>query len=737
MSVVLEKPAVQVDLEPQRRSVRRQLDLARHILRRCLAVEGLFWLFALIVGLAVSTLAVDWLLRLSWSTRVIVGIFALAAIAITAWRKLLRPLTMRLSDQLLADMFDKYLPGVGQKVANVLELPRLLRRPRETSPRLVQRAVSLQALELADVDFTQLLDRRRNGRLFFGILTACALPVVLFASLPEITHIWTRRWLLFEDVRWPQRTYLNVEGLGARDVLFAPHGEGLLVKVSARGNFQQGRNGWELTGRGATFVVPTRNKPTSAVPEQVVITSRTVGGVERHATFTKFASSDFRYELPPVSEETHIVIRGGDDWLGPIRVQPIHRPAIDSLKLLAQPPGKGKPRTYDLRELDTQLMFLPHTRLQLDVMATQPLAAAELVEKDQPPLPIELAGRSFSTRWEMQRSLALELRMRDRETGLASKPYFLSIGLLDDRAPRLTIRSTGVGRRVTGQARLPLSMHVVDDFGIVQVDLETERTVAVAEKVQTGRDRFEIAKATADMSEEEAKTWDPEYRFSVAKAKVTPGSVLKVRAAAKDGCLTGPQTGFSRWVVFQVVTPEELFYEILMRQREQRARFAAALANSRTQLAAAKEAKTPADAAALGRKHQLIARQVWQIASQLDASLEEMTLNELGSPQARELLEQTIIVPMRKLHEEQMSRLKSDYDAIAASSQIVDAKRKKAVELQEQVVATMQRILERMSQWESFVDVINQLREIMKLQNHLLETTEKMKKQRLDDVFDR
>ena len=42
--------------------------------------------------------------------------------------------------------------------------------------------------------------------------------------------------------------------------------------------------------------------------------------------------------------------------------------------------------------------------------------------------------------------------------GLSSKPYYLTIGLLKDREPRLTIRASGVGRRVTPVARIPLAV---------------------------------------------------------------------------------------------------------------------------------------------------------------------------------------------------------------------------------------------------------------------------------------
>ena len=49
----------------------------------------------------------------------------------------------------------------------------------------------------------------------------------------------------------------------------------------------------------------------------------------------------------------------------------------------------------------------------------------------------------------------------------------------------------------------------------------------------------------------------------------------------------------------------------------------------------------------------------------------------------------------------------------------------------------MQQILDKMSQWESFVDVVNQLKQVIKSQNGLLETTEEMRKNIVKDLFDK
>src|SRR5204862_297592 len=85
--------------------------------------------------------------------------------------------------------------------------------------------------------------------------------------------------------------------------------------------------------------------------------------------------------------------------------------------------------------------------------------------------------RHAAARWTMKESQTLEIQLVASETGLSSRPYFLPIGLLKDREPRVTVRSTGVGRRITPQARLPLILQALDDFGLTRLSWELERTV--------------------------------------------------------------------------------------------------------------------------------------------------------------------------------------------------------------------------------------------------------------------
>lgn len=61
--------------------------------------------------------------------------------------------------------------------------------------------------------------------------------------------------------------------------------------------------------------------------------------------------------------------------------------------------------------------------------------------------------------------------------------------------------------------------------------------------------------------------------------------------------------------------------------------------------------------------------------------------------------------------------------------------RKDAADREERIASTMTDILRQMAQWDSFVDVINQLNEVIKIETGVKEQTEKEHKKTIEGVF--
>ncbi|REK08606.1 MAG: hypothetical protein DWQ37_19910 [Planctomycetota bacterium] len=739
MSVADPERIDQSALRQAQARVMRRLDRLRRALRAHLIVEGMFWVVGAVFAAVLVSLLLDRWLRFDPPTRWVLLALALAGIAYVVYRRLIQPLRVPLEYLDLAELLDRRAPGVGQQISNVLQLPDLLTAEDHASASMVQASVldCAQALDRRDLDGT--LNRQRRRKLLgeVGVLLGLALGFAVLA--PDVTELWARRWLAGSPVRWPQQTYLSVQGVGDDGVLMVPRGELALVQIDAAPEFEeQGDGRFSVAGRGKTpLVVESTAVPKSVPPQGVSVSYRLSDGSKRRGNAEQFDETRFRYELPPLAEPATMHLTGGDDWLGPILIEPIDRPAVRSLEISALRPGASQPETIRVGEGTSQLLFLPKTQLELTLVADAPLSAADALNTGQPASGWSRQDeRTYQLAWTMSESMALEFRLRGQRGELLSKPYFLAIGLLKDREPRLTIRAAGVGRRVTPVARLPLFVRANDDFGLGNLALDWELASIREGKQHVETEQLPLADLTPpDENTELLTQFEYDNELALSDTGLVAGNVLKLRGVATDASALGEQTGHSRWLQFQIVTPDELFYEILMRQREQRAQFAEALESAKAQAKGLAELDGTAALPGLARSQQVINRRVWKVANQLSASLVEMTLNDLANEQARDNLQSAIITPLETLHADLLSRLRAEIDAVGRGGQVAEDKRAEAQALADQSVEVMESILAQMALWESFIDVINQLRHIVEQQSDILKDSEEMQQERTESLF--
>lgn len=721
-------------------AVRARLATVRRRLRGQLLLEGLAWGFGTAVVLTFSSLVLDWYGRPDLSVRVALLLLGLMGLAFVATRRLYQPVQLKLDDLDLAELLERRQRGTGERLANVLLLPQVAEQDRSSSRAMIAAAVKADYAALESVDLHAAFDAQRQTRTW-TILAALAVPMVIWLVVsPSTLSLWCRRWLGGSDIRWPQQNYLSVVGLGQDRIIRVPRGESTLLQIEAQPTFEQGRRGWHLAGRGGTLIVEGSQPPTPLVPKAVQLRMMLADGTRRTGTCTQVGDSRFRYEMPPLNDPVRVTITGGDDWLAPLTIEPIDRPTINKITLTARTPGKEEPDVVRTDDSERQLLFLTGTQLELDLRVSEHVVATRvsIAGKDTPLALTPHDMNAFRLSWELKEPVTFEFQLVS-ETGLESKPQFLTIGLLNDRPPRLTLRSSGVGRRITPVARIPLQCRIVDDYGLREVILEAEDTRIVDSKPVTAIKPWKTETFDGASSPGGAKLpleFDTNPMFPVAELALTPGSGLRVRARAADACVLGSQSAESRWLAFQIVSVDELFYEILTRQREQRNRFGKAVEQAKTQAEELQRATLPAEIAALGRNQQAIARQVSQVTNQLDASLTEMTLNEVGTDAARQLLLKTIIEPLQAIQQQPFADLKQHFDTLARGERLVAERHEAAIAAQMEINQRLQRILDQMSQWESFVDVVNQLRHVITTEDQIRDGTEQMQNQQVEDVFE-
>ena len=739
MSTLNDLPTLETIREGQR-ALRADLARLRRRLRLELAFEFVAEAAAALVALGAVLVALDWMFRPELPARMVLLSLGLAGVVgFLVVRAARRLRTARLDEIGLALTLDHHRPGLGARVVDVLQLPGLLDEESSTaSPAMVRLAVHQAGEALGRSDWRRLWNRRRTAERTGLLLAALLVPIGFAAMAPDAARLSLARWLRGSTERWPQQTYLTVMGLNDQGRLLAPRDERVVMEVrSDLPSLERRMNRWAIGGRGEPFFL--RWEPTNPqTPDEVVVRERLAQGASRTGKMALVAPSRFQYEFPPSSTSSSFELTGGDDWLEPIVVERVDRPSLAQVRLRVKEPGSADPEFRAVDSVQNPL-FLPDSQIELTLVGDQDLAEARLkLNPGEAPPPSRTGERSFSTTWTLREAATLEIVLKSAENGLDSRPSFLSIGLLRDREPRVSLRALGIGARVTPVATIPLTLAATDDFGLAALRIQEERTSVVESDEKPEQT---TAKTTINLpfeSDPGNPTLDRQIRHdaSLQANSPKPGTILRFTGEADDHCVQGTQTGRSSALTLQVVSADELFYEILVRQRAERAKFLELLETAEKRAEALEGDPQPEALVQAMRAEQTSARRVDQIAGRIADSLQEMKLNQVGSPKSHRLLQEGVVDPLRSLASGPMARLRGLLQTLAGAAPGQSASLDEARKLRAEIVAEMRKILEQMSQWESFVDVVNQVADVIKLQQQVLDETEKARETRAEEVFD-
>jgi hypothetical protein len=683
--------------------VQRLTVFRRHVVRHLL-FAGAARVVAEVALFCVLSLLLDRWLRLSLPARVIFLILVACALAHEVWKHILQPL--KVPDDLvgMAAAIDRVRgnrngTSLAPRVATVLELPELLNRDAPPSAVIVERAVIKADETLREVRFESALNGRRHKLNFGSIIAILVIAILLMVLNLRTVGLWARRWFGGSNEPWPQRTYLVVSGLRDGKII-VPRGEPYTLRITA--------------GK-------------SEVPEIVSLRIREGKGPRTSAAMTKFAANDFRYDLPAVLQSVTIEAEGGDDETGTITIDPVDRPRIKTLVLTSQHPTEREPQIHNFSGQDADLAFLRKTNLKLEFQANVPIAEAKVM--GAPAEVKQVADDRFVISWSHEKPVAMQIELLSSQAKLTSLPTPVTIGLKIDQPPRVSLSFSGVRQRITPMAKIPLTILARDDYGVADMALSSKAEFLDANKKQQSVTASKPLGPFDSVEQEIQQKQD----FDVTALKLLPNTILSLTASATDQRYESPQVGSSRAAIFRIVAPEELFREILLRQQGERAKFRKQIDEANKIKESLTTLTTPQAGAALARQHRNVQREVQRIATSLADSILEMRLNGLGTPEAYDMMQKNVLTPLKQMDTELMIPQRDALDALGSQ----EVKLEDVSNRQDQIVTKMNQILKQMAQWDSFVDVLNQLNEIIRLQEGVKVGTEGLKTKQTEDVFDK
>ena len=708
-------PAPAAPLRSLLASLRRQT-------RRWVWVESLGWAAVAIAAIFWTTLALDWSIEPPGWVRL--GMLA-AGGGLLVWlgiTKLVGRLLTPLPDAALAVVVERAHPACRDSLSTAIELAD---RPRaDVDPDLVRRTTADAVAMLGDIRTTAIFRRRQLMMLAVGAALALATVATLVAARPAVGGLWARRMLALTDEPWPRRVQLEVEGFPG---------------------------GVRTVARGSDVDVIAHVRAGGGLPDVVELRTKTPDGWRTERMGSRGGATgeagSFGHVIRNAVADTELEVRGGDARLGRLRLRVVEPPDLAALQIDHQPPDYlgGDER----RAASTRLVRLPRgSRVRLTCTATKPLSAARLTATPAdssatatPLATLEADAASdrrviTATIDALDADASVELSLTDTE-GLANRePIRIVLTAVSDAAPQIGLVIAGASTAVTPQARLPLAGTLTDDHGLA------DAVVVLGRGSDEASVRVPIGRVRDGLTVVEFSAETPEI-VPLTPLGLKPGERLTVTVEARDGCglASGPNLGRSDTWPLDVVTPEALRSLLEAREIMLRRRFETVigdLGQARDILAAPPRGRddtepsaspTP-EAAAAARCGDAAARsagETGEIAAAFRGIRRELDINGVLTAELETRLSAQIAAPLQRLAD-------SDLPAVVRACQTAAAAGGQPtaplVQRVDAVLASMRAVLDTMLELESFNELVERLRAVIRTQEEIRAATLEQQKKR-------
>ena len=662
-------------------------------------------LLTLMAGSLVQIL-LDWGLKLAVEQRAFVSIVLLAIVLTVIHRRVVAPLLSGLTDQTLALAVDRAHPQLHDRVASAVQFARGQVGGGDSNSPILVRVVIEEACEAArGVPFLAVLNHRRArqrvGELG-GLLLAC---VIACAVMPDMAGAWLRRNWLFQEVPWPQQTYITPIGFDENGIRRVPRGEELEISAENHGRM-----------------------PASAELEW------TAGAKEGVEPMTQIGLDRWYVSLGAIQGDLTFQIVGGDERTREYRVVAVDRPGVRWTSVRITPPEYTRVESQVL-EQETVLEVLKGSRLEIEALLNRPVATARFVDAEGDVAPCErIEAERLRVTWESPRSGIFHFELTDADRWMNIRPVQYTLNVVADQPPDVHLRLKGVGKSVTPTAELPLEIECEDTYGLGGAKL----------MVQRGEEPpYEYLLAGFEAGERE---YAGQEFFALEKIGAAPDQRLKIWVEAWDQDAAGPNVGRSDVGAMQILTPADYLAELAGREMELRREFERLVSAQRgltdalnRLIAQLPEQGEPSAAlgqrlAALARRQDADARSCESIATRFGEILDEMRVNKVSRAGDERRISEKIVEPLRGLA---TGRMQESAAAIAelrggVSGDVVEA----LPGWQTEILQRMREILANMREWEGYREAVTMLQEVIDQQNQLREATLKQVENELEDILD-
>lgn len=737
---------------------RTMLCSLRRRIRQYIWLEGsaaaLAWL-----GVAFwATLAADWFFEPPPVVRAIMLAAVAAVLVVVLFRMIGRRAFVNISDANAAVVLERRFPQLNDSLLTAILLGD---RPIDDklSDEMLANTCDEAAARIEGVELKKVFNPRPLW-LHCGAAVLLTVSIVMFAVMFTSSFgVWTNRVLGLSSDLWPRYCDIEVDGF--------PGG----VRKVARGSDV------EIIAKADTRMPRT--------PEKVEIRYQAEGGARGRVTMDQRGMSqgeedyyqEYAHTFRGVLSDIYFDVVGGDDRIYDLRIQAVDSPTISSMTLDCELPAYIRHEQPPLPV--TGVMQVPHgsrviicaeeankelVRVQIDRIVADKPQTTEIFEADK----LDANHRGFSYTIErLDDNTTLLFTLTDTDDITGRDPVRLVLVAAPDQPPQMAIQLDGIGTAITPQAQIPIIGRIADDYGVGRIWFEYEVD-----------DREPEDRPIADLPDGPAAYNLDGEALEVRDLGLKPGQKLKLCVRSSDFCDLGQGpnlAGSERWLL-EVVSSDKLramleARELVLRQRFER--MLQEVTETRDLLAhldfesevsgepveakpagsepgdkpvVEKSADSPERRASLRllrvqgalsncRKS---AQEVLGVADAFDNIRKQLVNNRIDTEELKRRLEDGIARPLHNIAGEMFPELERRIEALHTdleNPRLGSELRDKAQLQADDILLSMQKVLDRMLELESFNEAVELLRSIVEEQKKLKEATKQRHKNKLRDLL--
>ena len=537
-------------------------------------------------------------------------------------------------------------------------------------------------------------------------------------------------------------------------------------------------DGVATVARGTNLTVRVRaeaDRPVSP-PDVCTIYYRTSEGERGRANMSKkglplegyqhyvFDGKPFKAILNDITFD----VVGNDQRIREQRVRVVESPQVTSVELNCRRPDYTRLDPADL-EYYPGIKVPQGSSLTVQFRTNKPIREAEIALPGSDSLerlvPMD-DGRiemSFEIP-ELQDDFSREIVLHDEDGITSQKPYRLAIVSVPDFAPKVEVRMRGIGSAITPDARIPMAGEIRDDYAVdrswFELQISNDETREFGFENASGDVEFSL-----DLREERSRDDNP------LELDVESSVVLSVKSADEYDLGEAPNIGQSGRYELEVVSANQLvallearelglrrrFEQIILELRETRDSLLRIQIDETDESGEESESggESTTDPASISRRRQEVrmlrvqraeqhsqrsAQEVLGVALSFEDIALELVNNRVDANDRVEGIERDIAGPLRstvgisypeldrRLNELRVSLERLENDEIDVSLRSV-------LDQADVIILELESVLEKMLELETYNELVDLIRSMIKDQEELTERTKDQRKKSALDLL--